>query len=80
MKRTPKRLEELNNIPRGKNGRPLICTYCDGKGNSTAGGECGFCDGGKPLDTQEDWDRTWGHTFEVMSDPDWAKDFIERHA
>jgi DnaJ-class molecular chaperone len=25
--------------------------------------ECGFCDGGVPLDTQEDWDKTWGRIW-----------------
>lgn len=39
---------------------PEFCLYCDKRGNSSAGGSCGFCVGGKPLDTQEDWDRTWG--------------------
>jgi hypothetical protein len=39
---------------------PEICLYCDGDGNSDAGGPCGFCVGGKPLDTQEDWDNSWG--------------------
>lgn len=39
---------------------PKICLYCDGEGNSDAGGHCGFCAGGKPLDTQEDWDNSWG--------------------
>lgn len=42
------------------NGAPKVCHYCDGHGNSSAGGACGFCRDGKPLDTQEDWDRTWG--------------------
>lgn len=42
---------------------PATCHYCDGEGNSPAGGECGFCEKGKPLDTQEDWDRTWGRVF-----------------
>lgn len=39
---------------------PEVCIYCKGTGESSAGGSCGFCEGGKPLDTQEDWDRTWG--------------------
>lgn len=39
---------------------PEICHYCDGEGNSSAGGRCGFCENGKPLDTQEDWDNSWG--------------------
>lgn len=40
---------------------PTTCHYCDGEGNSAAGGDCGFCNGGKPLDTQEDWDASWGN-------------------
>ena len=43
---------------------PEICLYCDKEGNSRAGGLCGFCIEGKPLDTQEDWDNSWGKTFE----------------
>ena len=39
---------------------PKECLYCDQQGNSTAGGLCGFCENGKPLDTQEDWDASWG--------------------
>lgn len=39
---------------------PEVCLYCDGEGNSSAGGRCGFCENGKPLDTQEDWDNSWG--------------------
>lgn len=39
---------------------PKVCIYCKGTGDSSAGGECGFCDKGKPLDTQADWDATWG--------------------
>ncbi len=45
---------------------PEICLYCDGEGNSSAGGRCGFCENGKPLDTQDDWDRTWMKTFEFL--------------
>jgi hypothetical protein len=37
-----------------------VCLYCDGEGNGP-GVPCGFCEEGKPLDTQEDWDATWGH-------------------
>lgn len=40
--------------------RPEICLYCDGNGNSKATGPCGFCKNGEPLDTQEDWDNSWG--------------------
>lgn len=39
---------------------PKVCLYCDGHGNSDAGGACGFCDKGRPLDTEDDWTRTWG--------------------
>jgi len=35
--------------------RPTTCAYCDGTDPN-----CGFCDNGVPLDTQEDWDRSWG--------------------
>jgi hypothetical protein len=42
---------------------PSVCVYCDGQGNSTAGGPCGFCVEGKPLDTEADWAKTWGRTF-----------------
>lgn len=34
---------------------PKECLYCDGTDP-----DCGFCEMGKPLDTQEDWDRRWG--------------------
>jgi hypothetical protein len=43
---------------------PEVCIYCKGTGESSAGGSCGFCEGGKPLDTQEDWDRTWGKALD----------------
>lgn len=33
--------------------------YCRGTGEGP-GSPCGFCTGGKPLDTQEDWDNSWG--------------------
>ena len=46
--------------------RPEICIYCDGEGNSSAGGKCGFCENGIPLDTQEDWDNSWGKTFRTI--------------
>lgn len=43
---------------------PETCLYCKGTGwQQTVGvmnAECGFCDNGKPLDTQEDWDKSWG--------------------
>lgn len=47
--------------------RPEVCAYCEGAGVVRTAGivgseteECGFCDNGVPLDSQEDWDRTWG--------------------
>lgn len=49
--------------------RPEVCAYCRGTGwawgsdRSDPANECGFCDAGVPLDTQEDWDRTWGRTI-----------------
>lgn len=50
--------------------RPTVCNYCDGKGRMPETGEgrdgfyeCGFCENGVPLDTQ-DWDRSWGRIFE----------------
>ena len=43
---------------------PEVCLYCDKQGNSKAGGACGFCVEGKPLDTQEDWDNSWGGILE----------------
>lgn len=39
---------------------PTVCRYCDGTG-SCDGFMCGFCDEGKPLDTQADWDASWGN-------------------
>lgn len=47
---------------------PEICLYCDGEGNSSAGGRCGFCENGKPLDTQEDWDNGWGKVFKLLEE------------
>lgn len=37
---------------------PDHCLYCDGSDPT-----CGFCDMGKPLDTQADWDASWGRVF-----------------
>lgn len=34
---------------------PELCLYCKGQDP-----ECGFCENGKPLDTQENWDKSWG--------------------
>lgn len=41
---------------------PEVCLYCKGTGHGPGGGcgTCGFCDKGKPLDTQDDWDNSWG--------------------
>lgn len=47
---------------------PTICVYCDGHGNSSFGGDCGFCENGIPLDTVEDWKRTWGGVFDRVFD------------
>lgn len=41
---------------------PEICINCKGTGDGP-GSPCGFCENGKPLDTQEDWDATWGRLF-----------------
>ena len=41
---------------------PETCLYCDGEGNGP-GAPCGFCIHGKPLDTQEDWNNSWGRIF-----------------
>lgn len=43
---------------------PKVCVYCNGTGQADDDNECGFCESGKPLDTQEDWDRTWGRTLD----------------
>ena len=37
---------------------PAKCLYCDGTDP-----DCGFCAMGEPLDTQEDWDESWGRIF-----------------
>jgi hypothetical protein len=47
--------------------QPTVCLYCDGEGNSKAGGACGFCESGRPLDTKEMWDRSWGGLFRRMT-------------
>lgn len=45
---------------------PETCMYCDGDGyNSRANTPCGFCVEGKPLDTQEDWNNSWGRLREI---------------
>lgn len=48
---------------------PETCLYCDGDGNSSAGGSCGFCVQGKPSDTQEDWDKSWGKLLHDLGFP-----------
>lgn len=40
---------------------PETCLYCDGTDPN-----CGFCEMGKPLDTQADWDASWGRTFDLI--------------
>lgn len=43
---------------------PDKCLYCGGKGYRSVGDqleECGFCDNGSPLDSQRDWDKSWGN-------------------
>ena len=40
---------------------PSECMYCDHTDPN-----CGFCDMGKPLDTQEDWDASWGRTSDLI--------------
>lgn len=58
---------------------PEFCLYCDKQGNSSAGGPCGFCINGKPLDTQEDWDKSWGKILDKTSE-DWknlAKEMLD---
>ena len=38
------------------------CLYCDGTDP-----DCGFCDNGKPLDSQDDWNRMWGRILDKTS-------------
>jgi hypothetical protein len=38
---------------------PVKCLYCNGNDPN-----CGFCEKGIPLDTQEDWDESWGRLFD----------------
>ena len=44
---------------------PTTCLYCEGTGHmlSDPDQQCGFCESGKPLDTQADWDASWGRIF-----------------
>lgn len=49
---------------------PEYCYPCKGSGAEAGGNPCGFCDNGKPRDTQEDWDRSWGKLFEDLFAPD----------
>lgn len=48
---------------------PETCRYCWGTGNGP-GSPCGFCVDGKPLDTQEDWDNSWGKLFKMLGIPE----------
>lgn len=45
--------------------RPEVCLYCKGTGQGP-GSPCGFCINGVPLDTQEDWDNSWGRVFKTL--------------
>ena len=38
---------------------PEKCAYCTGDDPN-----CGFCEMGVPLDTQEDWDKSWGRILD----------------
>lgn len=40
---------------------PERCLYCKGDDPN-----CGFCENGVPLDTEEDWDRSWGSILRVQ--------------
>ena len=42
---------------------PDRCLYCKGDDPN-----CGFCEMGVPLDTQEDWDRSWGRVERANAD------------
>lgn len=44
---------------------PETCLYCKGTGGPVDN-PCGFCEDGKPRDTQEDWDRTWGKLYDRL--------------
>lgn len=58
---------------------PETCLYCKGDGIGP-GAPCGFCVNGKPLDTQEDWDNSWGKLgdfFESIKDPEKWKEFLQ---
>ena len=48
---------------------PEKCLYCDGTDPN-----CGFCEMGRPLDTQEDWDNTWGRVLGA-----WAEKNVEKN-
>ena len=49
-------------------GRPERCLYCKGTGRADDDNECGFCIDGVPLDTQEDWDASWGRILKGATD------------
>lgn len=66
---------------------PDVCMYCRGTGyawgsdRSDPANECGFCDAGKPLDTQEDWDRTWGRINDLLAEQTIHRDDVDaQHA
>lgn len=44
--------------------RPKTCLYCKGTGEGP-GSPCGFCENGKPLDTEADWENTWGKLDDI---------------
>ena len=55
-------------LDRGAGDRPVSkapdrCLYCKGDDPN-----CGFCEMGVPLDTQQDWDRSWGRVERPISD------------
>lgn len=58
---------------------PETCLYCKGSGEGP-GSPCGFCENGKPLDTQEDWDKSWGRVekfIEKTNHGDWHNKYFE---
>lgn len=55
------RVAESNARASVRSKAPTLCASCRGKDMTpTLGAECGFCTNGKPLDTQADWDKSWG--------------------
>lgn len=43
---------------------PEKCAYCAGDDPN-----CGFCEMGVPLDTQADWDASWGAILRTTDTP-----------